>query len=110
MKKKSKQKGGRNGYYPNFKDSPCGGTLMYDGYTNHITTKEWEGLQAMQKLDGVANLNGGMLRNPDNNKWVKKNSKIGKELSQKYIDLFLAQWYLMQCCIQYPIHLFLRPL
>ena len=85
---KQKQKGGRNGYYPDFQNSPCGGTLMYNGYTNHLTSNEWAGLQAMQKLDGVANLNGGKLRNPKNNKWVDINSKDGIKLCQKYIKLY----------------------
>ena len=51
-----KQKGGRNGYYPDFNGTPCGGTLMYEGYSNHLTAPEWQTLQSMQKLDGVANL------------------------------------------------------
>lgn len=82
-----KQKGGRNGYYPDFKGSPCGGTLMYEGYSNHLTAPEWQTLQSMQKLDGVANLNGGKLCNPKTKKWVKMTSNEGLKLCKEYIDL-----------------------
>ena len=82
-----KQKGGRNGYYPDFKNSPCGGTLMYDGYTNHLTPTEWNTIQAMKTLDNVANMNGGRLRNPKTDKWVKMDSTEGLKLCRKYISL-----------------------
>ena len=82
-----KQKGGRNGYFPDFKNSTCGGTLMYDGYTNHLTANEWQTIQSMQKLDNVANLNGGKLCNPKTKKWVKMTSKDGLKLCKKYLDL-----------------------
>lgn len=86
-KNNKKQKGGGNGYYPNFSDTPCGGVLMYDSYTNHLSGNEFNTLQAMKKLDNVANLNGGKLMNPKSKKWVNMKSTEGLKLCRNYLKL-----------------------
>ena len=83
----NKQLGAGNGYYPDFNSSPCGGTLMYDTYTNHLSGNEYNDIVGMQKLDNVANLNGGRLRNPKTNKWVPLKSKEGLGLCREYLKL-----------------------
>lgn len=86
-KNRNKQKGGGNGYYPNFDDSPCGGVLMYNSYTNHLTANEFNDITSMQKLDNVANMNGGKLMNPKTKKWVNMKSKEGLQLCKNYMEL-----------------------
>ena len=42
---------GGNGYYPNFNESSCG-ILEYNGYTNHLSSPEYNNVLDLQKING----------------------------------------------------------